>query len=71
MWAAVLPIDTAKTRVQLRRPGAAPRSLAAELAAVARARGARGLWAGLGPTLARAAPANAAQWLAWEACAQW
>ena len=33
----------------------------------AREGGRRSLWAGLAPTLARAVPANAAQWLAFEA----
>lgn len=28
------------------------------------------MYAGLSPTLARAFPANAAQWLAWELCLQ-
>jgi hypothetical protein len=32
--------------------------------------GVRALYAGLSPTLARAFPANAAQWLAWELCLQ-
>jgi hypothetical protein len=32
--------------------------------------GVRALYAGLSPTLARAFPANAAQWLAWELCMQ-
>lgn len=30
--------------------------------------GGRGVYRGLAPTLLRAFPANAAQWLAWEAC---
>ena len=67
MWACVLPVDVAKTRIQLLRPGAPRASLLPTLAALAREGGARSLWAGLAPTLARAVPANAAQWLAFEA----
>ena len=66
MWACVLPVDVAKTRIQLLRPGAPRASLLPTLAALAREGGARSLWAGLAPTLARAVPANAAQWLAFE-----
>ena len=32
--------------------------------------GVKALYAGLSPTLIRAFPANAAQWLAWELCMQ-
>ena len=66
MWACVLPVDVAKTRIQLLRPGAPRASLLPTLAALAREGSARSLWAGLAPTLARAVPANAAQWLAFE-----
>ena len=70
-WLAILPIDLAKTRYQIASPGAADdvgvwRLLARELART----GARGLWAGLGPVLARAFPANAVQFLAWEGACQ-
>jgi len=67
MWACVLPVDVAKTRIQLLRPGAPRAGLLPTLAALAREGGRRSLWAGLAPTLARAVPANAAQWLAFEA----
>lgn len=67
MWACVLPFDVAKTRIQLLRPGAPRAGLLPTLAALAREGGRRSLWAGLAPTLARAVPANAAQWLAFEA----
>lgn len=67
MWACVLPVDVAKTRIQLERPGAPRARLLPTLAALAREGGRRSLWAGLAPTLARAVPANAAQWLAFEA----
>jgi hypothetical protein len=44
--------------------------LAARLPACLFAGGVQALYAGLTPTLARAFPANAAQWLAWELCLQ-
>ncbi|ACO68622.1 mitochondrial carrier family [Micromonas commoda] len=70
-WLAILPIDLAKTRYQIASPGAADdvgvwRLLARETSRT----GARGLWAGLGPVLARAFPANAVQFLAWEGACQ-
>ena len=68
MWVAVLPADVVKTRVQVAPPGTLPRpTLQREWRAVLASGGVRALWTGLGITLARAAPANAAQWLAWEA----
>lgn len=71
MWAAVLPADVVKTRVQVAPPGTLPRpTLGSEFRSVLKAGGVRSLWTGLGPTLARAAPANAAQWLAWDAAIQ-
>jgi solute carrier family 25 (mitochondrial carnitine/acylcarnitine transporter), member 20/29 len=72
MWAAVLPADAVKTAIQAGPPGSRPGSLletARGLAATGS--GVRGLYAGLGPVLARAAPANAAQWLAWELAVRW
>lgn len=67
MWAAVLPLDSAKTRIQTAWPGS-PRDVGvmAALRAIYREGGRRALYAGLTPTLVRAAPANAAQWLTWE-----
>ena len=67
MWGAVLPIDCVKTAVQASPPGS-PRSrlLPTARRLVAAGGGPGALYAGLGPVLARAAPANAAQWLAWE-----
>jgi len=103
MWAAVLPIDVAKTRLQTAAPGSAwDIGVAAHLRLVRacapllplrpaaaqpspptadsarptpfstqsqlwREGGPRRLYAGLLPTLVRAFPANACQWLAWEA----
>lgn len=66
MWAMVLPLDVAKTRLQVAHPGS-PRdvSMLRQLRLMARE---RRMYPGLAPTLLRAFPANAAQWLAWEAC---
>lgn len=65
MWAAVLPLDAAKTRMQVAKPGAARDvGLWSQLRIM---RQAGNLYPGLAPTLVRAFPANAAQWLAWEA----
>lgn len=67
MWALVLPIDVAKTRKQTAYPGSPfDVGLASQLRMLWREGGAGALYSGLGPTLARAFPANAAQWLAWE-----
>ena len=68
MWGAVLPIDAVKTAIQAAPPGSRRAGLAETAGALMRAGGGgvRPLYAGLGPTLCRAAPANAAQWLAWE-----
>jgi solute carrier family 25 (mitochondrial carnitine/acylcarnitine transporter), member 20/29 len=71
MWTAVLPLDVAKTRIQTAWPGT-PQDvgIAAHLQQLWREGGRRRLYAGLTPTLIRAAPANAAQWLTWEWCMQ-
>ena len=70
-WLAVLPIDLAKTRYQIASPGAVDDVGVWRLMARETSRnGARGLWAGIGPVLARAFPANAVQFLAWEGACQ-
>ncbi|KXZ43066.1 hypothetical protein GPECTOR_105g98 [Gonium pectorale] len=67
MWAAVIPIDTAKTRIQTATPGSAwDVGLRQHWRMLWREGGLASLYAGLTPTLARAFPANACQWLAWE-----
>ena len=67
MWTAVLPIDVAKTRIQTAWPGTAGDvGLLQQLQMIYREGGRRALYAGLTPTLIRAAPANAAQWLTYE-----
>lgn len=68
MWTLVLPLDAAKTRVQV-----AERGSSRDVGFVASLRELRRtgqLFAGLRPTLLRAFPANAAQWGAYE-LAQW
>jgi len=66
-WLVVLPLDNVKTIYQCERPGGA-RDLtpSALLRALVAERGVSGLWRGAAPIVARAFPANAAQWLAWE-----
>ncbi|GLC50024.1 hypothetical protein PLESTB_000334400 [Pleodorina starrii] len=67
MWAAVLPIDVAKTRLQTARPGSEwDVGLRKHWLMLWREGGLASLYAGLTPTLVRAFPANACQWLAWE-----
>ena len=63
-WLAVLPIDLAKTRYQI--ASLRGRRRGGHLSRETSRNGARGLWAGIGPVLARAFPANAVQFLAWE-----
>lgn len=59
MWATVLPIDVAKTRMQTAWPGSARDvGIATQLRNMYREGGRRVLYAGLAPTLIRAAPAN-------------
>jgi hypothetical protein len=67
-WAVVLPIDTAKTRMQVAsRGGVDDTGLLAQLRAVYAQRGvAQGLYAGARPVMLRAFVANAVQWAAWE-----
>ena len=66
-WLAVLPLDNAKTIFQCERPGGAhdlpPLAL---LGRLVRERGVSGVYRGAVPIVARAFPANAAQWLAFE-----
>ena len=67
MWTVVLPIDAAKTRIQTAWPGSTRDvGLLKQLRMMYREGGGKVLYAGLAPTLVRAAPANAAQWLVWE-----
>lgn len=68
MWATVLPVDAAKTRIQAEfKGGRHDAPLATVMRVMWREGGLRCWWGGLVPTLLRAFPANAAQWIAWEA----
>ncbi|CAG9461410.1 unnamed protein product [Pedinophyceae sp. YPF-701] len=69
MWGVVLPVDIAKTRIQVSHPASAmyATGVLGHMRHVVRTRGWGGLYAGIGPVMVRAFPANAAQWLAWEA----
>lgn len=66
-WLAILPLDNVKTIYQCERPGGPmdlpPLALLRRLVAE---RGVSSLWRGATPIVARAFPANAAQWLAFE-----
>lgn len=65
---AVFPLDAAKTRIQTAQPGSqADVGIVAQLQQMWGQGGGRGVYRGLTPTLLRAFPANACQWLAWEA----
>ena len=67
MWASVLPIDSAKTRIQAAVAGSwNDVQLGVMMRRMWQEGGARCWWAGLQPTLLRAFPANAAQWIVWE-----
>lgn len=71
MWSTVLPLDAAKSRIQVARPGGPwDVRIRDHLSMMWREGGVRALWAGLAPTVVRAAPANAAQWLAYELALQ-
>ena len=70
-WLTMLPVDYAKTRLQIAsRGGADDVGVFRLIARTFRERGFRGLYAGAWPTLLRAFPANAAQFLAWELACQ-
>ena len=70
-WLTMLPVDFAKTRLQIaRRGGGDDVGVWRLIARTTRERGWRGLYAGAWPTLLRAFPANAAQFLAWELACQ-
>ena len=71
MWAVVLPLDTAKTRLQTAYPGERyDVGIPAQLRMLWREGRWRALYSGLSPTLWRAFPANACQWVTWEASMQ-
>ncbi|KAL2931863.1 Mitochondrial arginine transporter BAC1 [Bienertia sinuspersici] len=65
-WSAVLPLDVAKTMIQTNPDPKYSRNPVQVLNLVYKQAGLRGCYAGLGPTIARAFPANAAAIVAWE-----
>ncbi|KAL5715437.1 Mitochondrial arginine transporter bac1 [Ranunculus cassubicifolius] len=68
-WSAVLPLDVAKTIIQTTPDTKSSRSPFLTLQSIYRKTGVRGCYAGLGPTLVRAFPANAAAIVTWELAA--
>jgi hypothetical protein len=71
MWACVLPLDVAKTRLQTAGPGSPwDVGVSRHLVMLWQEGRLKALFAGLSPTLVRAFPANACQWVAWELAMQ-
>lgn len=69
MWTAVLPLDACKTRIQTAWPGTSQDvGIYIHMQRLWQEGRWKSLYAGISPTLIRAAPANAAQWLTWELC---
>ncbi|GMH43198.1 hypothetical protein BSKO_11120 [Bryopsis sp. KO-2023] len=67
MWAMVLPIDVAKTRLQTAFPGTRHDvGMIQHYKMLWREGRWKALYSGLTPTLIRAFPANATQWVTWE-----
>ncbi|XP_008776253.1 mitochondrial arginine transporter BAC1 [Phoenix dactylifera] len=69
-WSAVLPLDVAKTIIQTASDTKTSRNPFHALNSIYRRVGLRGCYAGLGPTLVRAFPANAAAIVTWELTAK-
>lgn len=69
-WTVVLPFDVAKTIIQTAPHLDSSRNPFETLYSIYRRVGLRGCYAGLGPTLLRAFPANAAAIVAWECTAK-
>ncbi|KAK6932592.1 Mitochondrial substrate/solute carrier [Dillenia turbinata] len=65
-WCAVLPLDVAKTVIQTASSSTSPRNPFHILNTIYRRTGFRGFYTGLGPTIVRAFPANAAAIVTWE-----
>ncbi|XP_058095756.1 mitochondrial arginine transporter BAC1 [Magnolia sinica] len=69
-WSTVLPLDVAKTVVQTSPDTTSTRNPFQTLSLIHRRVGLSGCYAGLGPTLVRAFPANAAAIVTWELAAK-
>lgn len=65
-WSAVLPLDVAKTIIQTTPNKSSTRNPFRILKSIYSRAGLRGCYAGLGPTVVRAFPANAAAIVTWE-----
>ncbi|XP_028959008.1 mitochondrial arginine transporter BAC1-like isoform X2 [Malus sylvestris] len=65
-WLAVLPLDVAKTIIQTTPDKNATRNPFQILSLIYRRAGLKGCYIGLGPTIVRAFPANAAAIVTWE-----
>ena len=65
-WTFAMPFDVPKTNIQARYDTKVIGSYFPELIRIARERGPSGLYQGLGPSLVRAFPANAALFLGVE-----
>ncbi|KAM1689213.1 hypothetical protein PS1_037019 [Malus domestica] len=65
-WLAVLPLDVAKTIIQTTPDKNATRNPFQILSSIYRRAGLKGCYIGLGPTIVRAFPANAAAIVTWE-----
>ncbi|XAR66485.1 hypothetical protein NMG60_11012746 [Bertholletia excelsa] len=65
-WSAVLPLDVAKTIIQTAPDRGSTRNPFQILNSIYRRSGLKGCYTGLGPTIVRAFPANAAAIVTWE-----
>ncbi|XP_052180759.1 mitochondrial arginine transporter BAC1 isoform X3 [Diospyros lotus] len=65
-WSAVLPLDVAKTIIQTSPDRGSTRNPFQILKLIYRRSGVKGCYTGLGPTILRAFPANAAAIVTWE-----
>ena len=67
-WLAVLPVDMAKTRLQVASPGQPQGDwgVLAILRHEAATHGVKSWYTGAQPVIVRAFVANAAQWMAWD-----
>ncbi|RZC19006.1 Mitochondrial arginine transporter BAC1 [Glycine soja] len=65
-WLTVLPLDVAKTLIQTNPDKNCPRNPFRVLSSIYQRAGFNGCYTGLGPTVSRAFPANAATIVAWE-----
>uniref|UniRef100_K7M0C6 Mitochondrial arginine transporter BAC1 n=2 Tax=Glycine max TaxID=3847 RepID=K7M0C6_SOYBN len=65
-WLTVLPLDVAKTLIQTNPDKNCPRNPFGVLSSIYQRAGLKGCYTGLGATVSRAFPANAATIVAWE-----